>query len=95
MSQPADVLLSKMCGGSALLSECLIIDGLPGMINVLREIGFKGCFAGLHARALMVGSLTAMQFFVYENVKNVIVNSCDSVSLERQHRLVKSSEKRS
>ena len=72
VSQPADVLLSKLCGSSNTLTECVIIDGFPSIIKVCKDIGFKGCYAGLAPRALMVGILTALQFSVYESAKTKV-----------------------
>lgn len=69
VSQPADVLLSKLCGSSSTLTECVIIDGLPSIIQMCKDIGFKGCYAGLAPRAMMVGILTALQFSLYETAK--------------------------
>jgi solute carrier family 25 (mitochondrial phosphate transporter), member 3 len=72
ISQPADVLLSRLCGGTSSLTECIIIDGLPSIIQACRDIGWRGCYAGIAPRALMVGILTALQFNVYENAKERI-----------------------
>lgn len=72
VSQPADVLLSKLCGSSSSLTECIILDGFPSIMQACRDIGFRGCYAGLAPRAVMVGILTALQFFVYETAKKKI-----------------------
>jgi hypothetical protein len=74
-SQPADVLLSKVCGGSMVVSECIILDGFSSFVDVVRSIGFKGCFTGLHARAIMIGTLTCAQFLIYEKVKKLLPSS--------------------
>lgn len=69
ISQPADVLLSKVCGVDNMSKECLIIDGPRSVVRALSDIGFQGCFRGMLPRAIMVGSMTAMQFFVYEKAR--------------------------
>mmetsp|Transcript_34260 Transcript_34260/g.43234 ORF Transcript_34260/g.43234 Transcript_34260/m.43234 type:complete len:357 (-) Transcript_34260:47-1117(-) len=71
ISQPADVLLSKVCGGgTSMLSECIIVDGIPGLIHAMKGIGLKNSFAGVRQRAMMVGALTAGQMVLYESAKN-------------------------
>ena len=72
VSQPADVLLSKYCGGSSALSECIIIDGPVSLLKAFREIGFQQSFRGLQPRAIMIGTLTAMQFLIYEQTKELV-----------------------
>jgi len=72
ISQPADVLLSKVCGGSNALAECVIIDGVSGLVQAMKDIGFKNSFAGLAPRSVMVGALTAGQMVIYEQAKQAI-----------------------
>lgn len=69
ISQPADVLLSKVCGGANALSECIIIGGPMDLLRTFQEMGFKQCYTGLQPRAVMIGTLTAMQFLLYEQTK--------------------------
>ena len=69
ISQPADVLLSKVCGRSNSNLECLIINGPFELINAMRFIGIKGLYAGLQPRALMVGLMSSVQFLTYERMK--------------------------
>lgn len=69
ISQPADVLLSMVCGGSDPSVGCTIINGPITLLQVIREVGLRGCYVGLQPRAIMVGSLTAMQFIIYEQTK--------------------------
>lgn len=73
ISQPADVLLSKVCGATEF-TECLILSGPISLLQTFRDLGFRNCFAGLQPRAFMIGSLTAMQFFLYEQAKSKIQN---------------------
>ena len=72
ISQPADVLLSKVCGGSDPLVGCIVISGPITLLQVFKELGLRNCYAGLQPRAIMVGSLTAMQFIIYEQTKATI-----------------------
>jgi solute carrier family 25 phosphate transporter 3 len=72
VSQPADVLLSKVCGGSNALTECIVIGGPMRLLRAFKYVGLKESFSGLFPRALMIGSLTAMQFFLYERVRTTI-----------------------
>ena len=72
VSQPADVLLSRLCGSSNALTECIIIDGLGSILTAMKSIGLKGCYSGILPRSLMVGTLTALQFSVYETAKQAV-----------------------
>nr|XP_020727027.1 phosphate carrier protein, mitochondrial-like isoform X1 [Odocoileus virginianus texanus] len=40
--------------------------------EVLRRLGFKGVWKGLFARIIMIGTLTALQWFIYDSVKNIV-----------------------
>lgn len=66
VSQPADTVLSvinkhKVSGSIA-----------SATVRIIRELGAKGLFRGLGTRAIMVGSLTAGQFFIYDGIKQVL-----------------------
>nr|KAF6375325.1 solute carrier family 25 member 3 [Pipistrellus kuhlii] len=37
--------------------------------QVLQRLGFKGVWKGLFARIIMIGTLTALQWFIYDSVK--------------------------
>ena len=73
ISHPADVLMAKICGGTDSLG-CVLASGPMGLIEIFKSLGLRNCYAGLQSRALMVGSLTAMQFMIYEQTKSMIVN---------------------
>lgn len=69
VSHPADTLLSminkKGAGGSGSTTQRLI--------NLAREMGFKKlCIVGLPARCVMVGTLTAGQFGIFDTVMSAI-----------------------
>ncbi|KFV85614.1 hypothetical protein N308_14828, partial [Struthio camelus australis] len=58
VSHPADSVVSvlnKEKGSSA--------------IDILKRLGFRGLWKGLFARILMIGTLTALQWFIYDSVK--------------------------
>ena len=74
LSHPADVMLSKVCGGTAALTECIIVQGPRDILLLMRELGVKGCFKGLKTRALMTAVITAAQFGIYERAKQQIVD---------------------
>ena len=83
ISQPADVLVSKVCGGADSLLGCTVISGPISLFAAIKDIGFRNCYAGLQPRAIMVGSLTAMQFIIYEQTKARI--RMISISNEQHH----------
>jgi solute carrier family 25 (mitochondrial phosphate transporter), member 3 len=77
LSQPADVILSKLCSGSSGSSGLATAGGIvceqvrspADVMRVARNLGVQGAFAGLKQRSVMVGGMTAAQFIIYENVK--------------------------
>jgi solute carrier family 25 phosphate transporter 3 len=69
ISHPADTLLSKInkvgAGGSGSTTSRLV--------NIAREMGFaKLCLVGLPARCVMIGTLTAGQFGIFDTVMGVL-----------------------
>ncbi|KIX02950.1 uncharacterized protein Z518_06500 [Rhinocladiella mackenziei CBS 650.93] len=68
VSQPADTMLSKINK----------TKGLPGesttgrLIKIAKELGLRGSYAGIGARLVMVGILTAGQFAIYGDIKRVL-----------------------
>jgi len=58
VSHPADTVVS-------------IINKTPGrgVGEILKELGPKGVWKGLGARIIMIGTLTALQWFIYDGVK--------------------------
>ena len=58
VSHPADVLVSKLNqakGSSAA--------------DIIKQLGFMGLWNGLGPRIIMIGTLTALQWFIYDGVK--------------------------
>jgi len=69
ISHPADTLLSKVnkagAGGTGSTSSRLM--------NIAREVGFfKLCTTGLGPRCVMIGTLTALQFGIFDSVMGLI-----------------------
>merc|ERR1711970_781009 len=61
VSHPADVVVS-------------VLNKTPGVTagEVLKDLGFAGCWQGLGPRIVMIGTLTALQWFIYDSVKVVL-----------------------
>merc|ERR1712206_38681 len=65
ISHPADTLLSKVnkagAGGDGSIPS--------RMINITKEVGVVNlCLVGLPARCVMIGTLTALQFGIFDSV---------------------------
>jgi solute carrier family 25 phosphate transporter 3 len=58
VSHPADCVVS-------------VLNKTPGASagQVVKDLGWKGCWAGLGPRIFMIGTLTALQWFIYDSVK--------------------------
>jgi len=58
VSHPADCVVS-------------VLNKTPGVSagQVVKDLGFAGCWKGLGARIVMIGTLTALQWFIYDSVK--------------------------
>jgi len=58
VSHPADCVVS-------------VLNKTPGVSagQVLKDLGWAGCWKGLGARIVMIGTLTALQWFIYDSVK--------------------------
>jgi len=58
VSHPADTIVSYMNKGQG-----------SGIGEAARALGFKGMWGGLGPRIIMIGTLTALQWFIYDGVK--------------------------
>lgn len=58
VSHPADTLVSK-----------LNQDANATIGDIVKKIGFAGLWKGLGPRIIMIGTLTALQWFIYDSVK--------------------------
>lgn len=61
VSHPADTLVSKLNKEK---------DASLG--DIIKKVGFMGLWQGLATRIIMVGTLTALQWFIYDTVKVVL-----------------------
>lgn len=59
VSHPADVVVSKL--NQAGKGETAL--------DVAKKLGFMGMWNGLGPRIIMIGTLTALQWFIYDGVK--------------------------
>lgn len=64
VSHPADTLVSKLNS----LSQSKHTPRKP-IFTILRELGFLGVWRGLGTRIFMIGTLTALQWFIYDTFK--------------------------
>merc|ERR1719244_1715822 len=58
VSHPADTIVSYMNKASG-----------SGIGDAAKALGFSGMWAGLGPRIIMIGTLTALQWFIYDGVK--------------------------
>jgi len=74
VSQPADVLLTRMCGSSAVtnMAECVTADGLIDQVRYMWSLGMREAFSGLGARITMISSMTAVQFLGYDTLRSAL-----------------------
>lgn len=63
VSHPADTIVSKLNQGKSTGST------LGRVQEIFKEIGFKGLWRGLSTRILMVGTLTGLQWWIYDTFK--------------------------
>jgi len=61
VSHPADTIVSKLNNEKGLTASA-----------ALKRVGFMGLWKGLTPRIIMVGTLTALQWFIYDTVKVVL-----------------------
>jgi len=65
VSQPADTMLSKINKTKGLPGEGTV----SRLYKIAGELGLRGSYAGIGARLVMVGTLTAGQFAIYGKKK--------------------------
>lgn len=68
VSQPADTMLSKINKTKGLPGE----GTMSRLFKIGKELGLRGSFAGIGARLVMVGTLTAGQFAIYGDIKKAL-----------------------
>ncbi len=60
VSHPADTVVSKMAKGGQSAG------------TILSELGFSGLWGGLGTRIIMIGTLTGLQWWIYDSFKTVM-----------------------
>ena len=60
VSHPADTVVSKMAKGGKTAGQ------------ILSELGFGGIWGGLGTRIVMIGTLTGLQWWIYDTFKTVV-----------------------
>ena len=68
ISQPADTLFSKVNKTKALPGETTT----GRLIKIAKDLGPVGLFTGLTTRLVMVGTMTALQFGIYGQIKTAL-----------------------
>ncbi|KAF5962264.1 putative phosphate transport protein MIR1 [Fusarium bulbicola] len=70
VSQPADTMLSKINKERAVIGE----STSRRLFRIASELGLRGAYTGMQARAVMVSGMTAVQFGIYGDIKKVSLN---------------------
>jgi solute carrier family 25 phosphate transporter 3 len=67
VSHPADTMVSKLYSKGKE-------PGSTGekVMKIYKEIGFKGLWAGLLTRIVMIGTLTGLQWWIYDSFKTAV-----------------------
>merc|ERR1712051_1006004 len=69
----AGYIAGVLCAIVSHPADCVVsvLNKTPGSTagQVLKDLGFKGLWAGLGPRIIMIGTLTALQWFIYDSVK--------------------------
>jgi solute carrier family 25 phosphate transporter 3 len=68
VSHPADTMVSKL---NKQKSDQPVSIG-TAVSKIYLEIGFKGLWAGLTTRIIMVGTLTGLQWWIYDSFKSAV-----------------------
>ena len=89
ISQPADVVLSKVAQGDGSKDY---VGQLPGKVNqlallqqaagvIVRNYGLQGLYLGLPSRCLWSGAIIAGQFFLYDVFKSALHVTASDLTL--------------
>lgn len=73
VSQPFDLLLTRMCGSSSLtkLTDCVVSNRLRDQLLYLVQLG-PAAFTGLRPRLMMISVMTSCQFFLYDSLRTAL-----------------------
>jgi len=66
ISHPADTMVSKL---NSIKTEGSTMDGVK---KIYSQIGFSGLWRGLGTRIIMVGTLTGLQWWIYDSFKTLV-----------------------
>ena len=66
VSHPADTIVSKL---NNVKTDSGVTDAIK---KIYADIGFKGLWAGLGARIIMIGTLTGFQWWIYNSFKTAV-----------------------
>ena len=66
VSHPADTIVSKL---NNVKTDSGVTDAIK---KIYADIGFKGLWAGLGARIIMIGTLTGFQWWIYNSFKTAM-----------------------
>lgn len=69
VSQPFDLLLTRVCGSTSVsaVTDC-VLPGIASQLQYLRSLG-PAAFTGLAPRLGMVSVMTSCQFFLYDSLR--------------------------
>jgi len=73
VSQPFDLLLTRLCGASSVenLASCVIAEGVREQLLYLMSLGTEA-FSGLGPRLAMISVMTSCQFFLYDSLRSML-----------------------
>jgi len=66
VSQPADTMVSKL---NNMKTTGSTMDNVKAIYN---DIGFKGLWRGMGTRIIMIGTLTGLQWWIYDSFKTMV-----------------------
>lgn len=72
----AGYIAGVLCAIVSHPADCVVsvLNKTPGAsaLGVLKDLGWSGCWQGLFARIIMIGTLTGLQWFIYDTVKVIL-----------------------
>lgn len=68
VSHPADTMVSKLNN----VKSDVPVSTMTAVKKIYGEIGFRGLWNGLGTRILMVGTLTGLQWWIYDSFKTLV-----------------------
>jgi solute carrier family 25 phosphate transporter 3 len=68
-SHPSDTIVSKLYSQGKSSEN---VEFATKISNIYKEIGWKGLWAGLGTRVLMIGTIAGLQWWIYDSFKTMI-----------------------